>query len=322
MNNPSPITAQRGVALLVALLVVALVTLLVAGLLDRGELSAARTRNSLRAEQATAYAQGLEDYAAHVLRAAQIEQSNFDTNADIWAIPLPPTPVPGGTISARMRDMNGCFNLNSLANNGVADTRAPVYFRRLLTALQLDPALANVAIDWLTITPTVSSGGAKDTFYLAQPLPYRSANRAFAHISELRLLKGVDDNVYRALAPHVCVLPNGSKININTATVPVLRMLGDSMTEDQATRIWNNGQAHYVSYDSFVLEMQQKNIQIDQLAKYLFDVQSTYFQVRGDITLDALPFTFFSLIERRTSSDAGIGQSAGIRVLARYRGSD
>jgi len=322
MKNPSPITAQRGVALLVALLVVALVTLLVAGLLDRGELSAARTRNSLRAEQATAYAQGLEDYAAHVLRAAQIEQPNFDTNADIWAIPLPPTPVPGGTISARMRDMNGCFNLNNLANNGVADARKAVYFRRLLTALQLDPALENVVVDWLTHATTVSSGGAKDTFYLAQPLPYRSANRAFAHVSELRLLKGVDDNVYRALAPHVCVLPNGSKININTATVPILRTLSATMTEDQATRIWSNGQAHYVDITALQTELTTKNIALDPDATNFFGVQSTYFQARGDITLDALPFTFFSLIERRTSSGAGIGQSAGIRVLARYRGSD
>ncbi len=317
MKNLSPTIEQRGVALLVALLVVALVTLLVAGLLDRGELSAARTRNSLRAEQATAYAQGLEDYAAHVLRAAQIEQSNFDTNSDIWAIPLPPTPVPGGTISARMRDMNGCFNLNNLANNGVADASAPVYFRRLLTALQLDPALANVVIDWLTTTPTVSSGGAKDTFYLAQPLPYRSANRAFAHVSELRLLKGVDDNVYRALAPYVCALPNGSKININTATVPILRTLSATMTEDQATRIWSNGQAHYVDITALQTELTTKNIALDGDATNFFGVQSTYFQARGDITLDALPFTFFSLIERRTN-----GADAGIRVLARYRGSD
>jgi general secretion pathway protein K len=291
--------------------------LLVAGLLDRGELSAARTRNSLRAAQATAYAQGLEDYAAHVLHAAQIEQPNFDTNSDIWAIPLPPTPVPGGTISARMRDMNGCFNLNNLANNGEADARTTIYFGRLLSALQLDPALANVVVDWLTRTPTVSSGGAKDTFYLAQPLPYRSANRAFAHVSELRLLKGVDDNVYRVLLPHVCVLPNGSKININTATEPVLRTLSATMTEDQATRIWSNGQAHYIDIPTLQTELTTKNITLDADTTNFFGVQSTYFQARGDITLDALPFTFFSLIERRNN-----GADAGIRVLARYRGSD
>ena len=59
---------QRGVALLVALLVVALATVLIASLLDRGELGRARTRNQLREAQAQAYAQGLEVYAARVLQ--------------------------------------------------------------------------------------------------------------------------------------------------------------------------------------------------------------------------------------------------------------
>ena len=58
---------QRGVALLIALLVVALATILIAGLLDRGGLTAARTRNELREMQAENYAKGLEDYAARVL---------------------------------------------------------------------------------------------------------------------------------------------------------------------------------------------------------------------------------------------------------------
>ncbi len=63
----APMRRQRGVALLVALLVVALATILIAALLDRGELALARTRNVLRGEQAEAYAQGLEAYAAEVL---------------------------------------------------------------------------------------------------------------------------------------------------------------------------------------------------------------------------------------------------------------
>ena len=60
-------TRQRGVALIIALLVVALAAILIAGLLDRGGLAAARTRNALREMQAEHYAKGLEDYAARVL---------------------------------------------------------------------------------------------------------------------------------------------------------------------------------------------------------------------------------------------------------------
>jgi len=79
---------QRGVALLVALLVVALAVILVAALLDRGELALARTRNVLRSEQAEAYAQGLEIYAVQVLIETHLQQG-ADTNASPWATPLP-----------------------------------------------------------------------------------------------------------------------------------------------------------------------------------------------------------------------------------------
>ena len=51
---------ERGVALIVALLVVAFATVLIAALLDRGELAAARTRNTLREMQAESYAKGLK----------------------------------------------------------------------------------------------------------------------------------------------------------------------------------------------------------------------------------------------------------------------
>ena len=55
MKSPG---AQRGVALVIALLAVALALVLIASLLDRGELAYARTRNVVRGEQAAAYAEG------------------------------------------------------------------------------------------------------------------------------------------------------------------------------------------------------------------------------------------------------------------------
>ena len=79
---------QRGIALLIALLTVALAAVLIAGLLDRGELALARTRNALRGEQAEAYAQGLEAYAARVL--IKDAPDAGDSNTDPWAMPLPP----------------------------------------------------------------------------------------------------------------------------------------------------------------------------------------------------------------------------------------
>lgn len=309
---------QRGVALLIALLVVALATVLIAGLVDRGELSAARTRNLLRAEQADAYARGLEAFAAKVL-VRDAEQNSYDAAGDLWSMPMPPTPVPGGTISAAMRDMNGCFNLNNL-RPGSVDVPQSVWverFRHLLTALQIDPSLTEVVVDWLDDDGEPGGGtqgsGAEDSAYAALEPPYRAANRAFAHVTELKLVQGITPTVYAKLAPHVCALPAGSKLNINTATPAVLRSLDERITDEVAKRLWNEGQARWMSVRQLFDELVKQNIFLDPLADGRgLDIKSRYFLARGTLVLDGLTFYPTSLIDR----------DAGMRVLQRSRGSD
>ena len=150
-------SGQRGIALLVALLVVALATVLIAGLIDRGELGFVRTRNQRLAAQAQAYTDGLEIYAARVLQEdwAASGGSGNDSNASVWAVPLPPTPVPNGLISATMRDRNGCFNLNNLVVNGQVNAPWPAKFQRLLGALRLDPNIADAVVAWMNPQPGV-----------------------------------------------------------------------------------------------------------------------------------------------------------------------
>ena len=307
---------QRGVALLIALLAVALAVILIASLLDRGELAFARTRNALRATQATAYADGLEAYAAQVLM-QDIEDGALDTHSDPWAMPLPPQDVPGGRISAQMVERNGCFNLNNLA---VADAAMAALWRQrlrnLLTALELDPALAATIGDWLDDDANVDpNGGAEDAAYLAQAVPYRAANRRFAHVSELRLVRGVSGEVYARLASEVCALPPGTNLNLNTASTAVLMSLDARVTATLADRIRQNGQARWNDVAGALDEVRRQGIDIADVRG--LGVASTYFLARGDVTLDSVPFPFASLLERRVG-----GAEGGVHVLMRSRGAD
>jgi general secretion pathway protein K len=309
---PQCVQRQHGVALIVALLVVALATVLIAGLLDRGELTAARTRNQLRAAQAQAYAQGLEAYAARVLQQDGANGNQSDTASDVWAMPLPPTPVPGGEIAATMRDLDGRFNLNNLDpaydTNGAWQKK----FELLLIALKLDPNLAQVVHDWMS---TAAANQTGDQYYLAQPVPYRSAKRQFQHVSELRLLKGVSGDVYAQLAPYVSALPAAIPINVNTASVPVLMTLTTAngpLTQQSAQALWQQGHASFQSLSE--LPKIVPGLVVDTQS---YAIKSSYFLARGEITLDGLPFVFYSLIQRDKS-----GPSGGIRVIQRSRGAD
>jgi general secretion pathway protein K len=302
---------QRGVALLIALLVVALAAILIAGLLDRGVLTAARTRNTLRGMQAENYAKGLEDYAARVLTQDQ-QSGDSDTSTDIWAIPLPPTPVPGGEITATMTDLDGRFNLNNLATPNSAVWKSK--FDLLLQALQLDPNLSQNVIAWMGN----GTGSASEAWYLGQTVAYRPSLRPFAHVSELRLVQGFDSATYARILPHVAALPPGTTININTATVPVLMTLDEKLTEQTAAAIWQEGHATFGSIGE--LASPPYNILTVNAGAEMYGVKSRFFLAHGDIALDGLSFTFYSLLERNLGF--GPASGAGIVVLQRWRGGE
>ncbi len=315
MTSP---TRERGVALIVALLVVALATVLIAALLSRGELTAARTRNLLRDRQADAYAKGLEAYAAHVLM-QDLVRNDIDTADDMWAVPLLPTPVPGGNIAATMVDLNGRFNLNNLAPDSQYRTAWADLFSRLLITLKLDPQLAQNVEDWMSSDPASGNG---DAWYAGQSVPYRSSHRIFSHASELRLVKGVDGDTYARLFPYVTALPVGTRINVNTASAQVLTILRAGYTEQEAGAIWQQGHAHFQSIPRTGPGPDASStVQLPQIDyPYCFDVKSSYFLARGDIQLDDTSFTFYSLVERR--QDASSGASNGPHILQRSRGGD
>ncbi|HRG15391.1 MAG TPA: type II secretion system minor pseudopilin GspK [Pseudomonadota bacterium] len=303
---------ERGVALIVAVLLVALATLIVASLIDTTDLAFARTRNLMREQQAFAYARGLETWAMDGLRRDQNEEPGIDSNGDVWARPLPPLDVPGGKLSGRLRELNGCFNLNHLVVNGVEDALARRRFERLLRALKLPPELADAVIDYADADSDPGRRGAEDMAYLLANPPRRAANQAFAHVSELRLVRGVDDKAYRVLEPHVCANPEASGINVNTATAPVLMSLADNLDEARARQLNDEGRARMSTLDAFDAKLQQLGLVLDG-GPVKLGVASDQFQAEAVIELDGIPFRYYSRIAR---------EQQGHRVVYRSRGVD
>ena len=303
---------ERGVALLVAVLLVALATLIVASLIDTTDLAFARTRNLMREQQAFAYARGLETWAMDGLRRDQNEEPGIDSNGDVWARPLPPLDVPGGKLSGRLSELNGCFNLNHLVVNGVEDELARRRFERLLRALKLPPELADAVIDYADADSDPGRRGAEDMAYLLANPPRRAANQAFAHVSELRLVRGVDDKAYRVLEPHVCANPEASGINVNTATAPVLMSLADNLDEARARQLNDEGRARMSTLDAFDAKLQQLGLVLDG-GPVKLGVASDQFQAEAVIELDGISFRYYSRIAR---------EQQGHRVVYRSRGVD
>lgn len=221
----------RGLALIVALLVVAL-TATIAAALMRGESVWFKESANVRAQsQARAALDGAFRIAA-VEVAREGRRDRIDDLTERWARPLPRFPVAGGTVRARLRDPEGRFNLNDLVAGGAVVPAALAVFTRLLRLAGVNPALAEAVVAWET--PPGSSGSGFDAVYLGRRTPYRAARQPLCGVSELRLVQGFGARIVHRLRPYITALPFPTPVNVDTAPALVLAALCPGLTVDEA----------------------------------------------------------------------------------------
>ncbi len=302
--------AQRGVALLAAVLVVALAAVLIAGLLDRSTLGLARSLQQTRAAQAVAFQHGLELMAARVLM-DDVSGDQVDSRADIWAQPMPPLTVPEGVVRGSLRDLDGCLNLNALSDADGLQAITRQRFERLFGHLRIDPGLVNALIDWIDVDGiSESSGGAEDSLYATLSPPRRAANRGFVHVSELRAVAGVDEHIYEALLPHVCARPDPtSTTNLNTASAEVLMSLHEGIGPALAQSLHAGGSARFGGLEMFRAELSNRGI--EGLVLSGLGTSSRYFVAEADILLADVPVRLYSLLERHNNRVTVVARSQG-----------
>jgi general secretion pathway protein K len=233
--------AQRGVALVTAVMIVAIAAAIAAQIAFAHQIWFRQMEN-VADRGATDW---LRRGALHWASVALLEdaaQNSTDHLGERWAMGLPILPVEGGAIKVSIEDAQSRFNLNNLVRNNAASPQDIAIFGRLLEALQLDPSLRFALLDWIDQNSDASPGGAEDVDYLNGNPPYRAANRPLASVDELRLVRGFDAKTVAALSPYVTVLPPTapSEINVNTASPVVLAALVQGLDLPTAQRIADN----------------------------------------------------------------------------------
>ena len=230
---------QRGVALIVAILLVALGTIIAATVAYENAMAARRSTGTFAFDQSIMIAEGAEALAAFGIR--QYFQANPNTVyiGQGWDKPVGPMEVvPGVMLEASLEDMQGRFNINNLVQqDGTPDLVNVAAFTKLLEMVGLETKWAPLLVDWIDadINP-LPTGGAEDSVYMGQTPPYRTANRYVTSTTELLALPGFGRERYLALAPYIAALPYGTQINLCTAKDKVLdAFLPAGQTEFSAT---------------------------------------------------------------------------------------
>jgi len=293
----------RGVALITAMLVTALVSLVALDLAARQRLDVRRTGNLLSYDQSLLYAQGMDAWVTQILIRDRA-QGAVDHLGEDWAMRLPPLPVEGGMLAGELIDQQGLYNLNNLLvnNDGTVNPIERDRFRRLLAVLEvpedLSEALTDSLIDWIDADQDRRfPGGAEDQDYLSAQPPYRAANAPFSSVSELRLVKGFTTEVYRRITPFVTALPDRTPININTASLPVLLALVPGLRPNDAEAlIEKRGEQGYQNVSSFLSQLPNAS-QVPGLNQTI-SVGTNWFLAHGQATIGHLSIGFYSLLFR------------------------
>lgn len=294
---------SRGVALITALLVTAIATVVAVGMAARQQLDIRRAGNLFEGDQAYLYALGIENWAQGVLATdARRPGAPNDHLKELWASALPPIDVEGGQVIGKLEDLQGRFNINNLIN-GNDEPSAPdvLIFQRLLSSLDIDIDLVYPLIDWIDANPQLTlPNGAEDVEYLGRDPSYRAANRALTSTSELLLVKDFTAEIFAALAPYISALPEQTPINVNTAPAAVLAALANDVSPIQAEG-WVQARDFepYTDAQNFLVRTNLLGPP-PQLASDKISVSSKYFLLSSVAKTGRSQVSLYSLLQRTT----------------------
>ena len=295
---------ERGIALLLALLVL---TLLVAIILDfdaearREFRDAAVFRDGLKAT--TIARAGIQAARAVLRQDSQLESRtklHYDGPGDLWMMPLTNFPLGDGIINAVIEDERGKLNLNLLGglNDPLAKRSTVLRFKRLFELIQVDPRVVDAIVDWIDADEVPEADGGESSYYQTLRPPYRAANEPLQSLEELRLVKGITQDMIDKMAKYVTVFPSQTdgRINLNTAHLVVLQALDLRISAAIAGEIIQ-GRPYKTMQDldrvsSF--EPIAKELRLTQA----YDIKSQFFSIRGTVRVNEAVKSVLGVVKR------------------------
>ena len=305
---------QKGVALLVAIVIFAVATTVAAAITYNKAMSARRAAATFTMEQALQAGMAAEALAAVALE-NDAGKAKTETTQD-WAQVQPPLEIEGTGIwiQAQVEDLQGRFNLNSLVvwdqqnNTFVPDQHQLSVFRTLLADLDIDVAYADLLVDWIDpdIAPSSNSGGGgEDTLYLSQTPAYRPPNTFITHPSELLALPRFGRENYQKIAPYVTALPVDVAVNICTAHALVLNTTRNDPQnqrefEDAPLKQARENGCFPATPNVYagVISDPQNRAEVEKR----IDVKSSWFRLRTNIRIGTAEFVLYSVLFREAGN--------------------
>jgi len=316
---------QRGVALLVVLILLVMMSALAAKISQQFCRNLQKTHYQVSQQQLRWAIQRQEQVVKMRLQTAAIGENSVLTLEGEWHEPLE-TQGEYYTVVSQVEDAEDCFNVNNLlteekAAQGQEPSAIPEKPRKQRTVEQLlvngglDHATAEQVYDQLVDyldgdSTTAKEAQESDAWAGVQParLP---ANQMMRNIGEIKLLPAFPAAAYAKVSTLLCALPDAnSKIDVNTLKPEQATLLAalfpGKLTEDDATRLLAaRPEAGWESVEAFSKALEQNFPQLkDDLTQVAEQVavSGRYFRVNYTGNTDDLTLHVVSQLQMNTEA--------------------
>jgi general secretion pathway protein K len=303
------IKGERGVALVLALAVIALLVSLVVDFSYTMMVDLTLAANLRDGQKAFYVARSGVELAKHLL---QQDDPAFDSLDEDWALLAE---HPGflsaddeGRFKVTIEDEAAKIPINKLITGDKekkVDLMVRAQLERLFELLELDPELIDPVIDWLDPDNNPQPFGAEDAYYQSLPSPYPCKNGPLDTLEELLLVKGMTKEILYGTEEtkgliHFLTLYSEGKVNINTASVEVLESLSDKIDSVAAQAIVDYRQKNpfqEIKYDD-IKSLPGMTLEIFNDLKDQCDVKSSSFSLRAEGQVREIKKVIYTVLKR------------------------
>lgn len=321
-SSPLPLSGrQRGAALLMALFVAALATVIVSGMFWNQFVLLRTVENQQLVAQSRLLLGGALDWSGSILR-EDAARSTYDALSEAWAQPLAETrldqigetaPLASqATMAGRMEDAQSRLNLRNLVRaDGSIDTGTLATLARLAELLSLPQASAELVANYVSraFVPPSAPAGVPATPSVAASTGSGAASRPLALLypEDLARVPGLDPAAAQRLAPYVVVLDERTPVNFNTAPAELIAASIDGLSmADARSLAADRDRTYFISTGDIRNRLHSGKGFSDTDVS----VSSRYFFIRGRVRLLRADTRMEALVKR-----APPGQLAPVEVL-------
>ena len=319
MTRPLPRPRrQRGVAVITALLLTTLAVTIVTSLFWQQQVQVRSMENQRLQLQTRWIVRGALDLSRLILFQDFLDSGGATRLNGIWSTPLEETRLDdyvererqegedfNATLSGRIVDAQSRYNLANLATARVPDKAQIGVFQRLLTNLQLDSNLAQQVAMQVAMTQPIQAAPTTGPPVTGTPgappgtVPVSGSVEpmGFVRLEDLLAVSGFTPQSIERLREFVIVLPQPTKVNVNTAPPELIAALVPGMSLGDAAAMVNTRKgAYYRDMADFTKQPQMGAAQ--RITAVDVGVHSDYFLAFSQVKLDRAALDTVSLLSR------------------------